>query len=110
VKLIKIEELGAAISSITPQFGKLYAKKQAHPSHYITHVKPEVHEPLQDITLLVSNMKLSCMLNMLHLITNIADLLQPRKLCSRNQNSDSDLFFIAAQKFREKMNEMSLKC
>jgi hypothetical protein len=74
------KELQVTISSVTPQFCKLCAKKEGHPSHKIRHVPPAAHKPLQN-TLLVSNIKLSTMLNMLHLITNIAAHLQLKKLC-----------------------------
>jgi hypothetical protein len=62
-------------------------------------MQPEAHELLQGITLLlVHNIKLSCVLNMLHLITNTAAIFQPWLLRSRKQNSGSVLLFIAAQK------------
>jgi len=49
---------------------------------------------------------------MFHLITNTADGLQPRQLCSREQNGGTVLCFIAAQQFpihlrrRVRMNNM----
>jgi hypothetical protein len=64
-QLITEMELGVAILSMAPRFGKLYVEKQVHPSHEMRHWQSAAHEPLQDIALLVSNIKLSCMLNML---------------------------------------------
>jgi len=67
-----------------PRFGILCVEIQAHPSHKFSHVQPVAHEPLQDVTLLVRNLKLSCILNMSHLLTNTAARLQPQHLCSRS--------------------------
>jgi hypothetical protein len=64
-----IEKEGRVTNSlIAPRFVKLCTVKQAHPPHWIR------HEPLQHITLLVSNIKLFCML-MFHLITNTIPIL-----------------------------------
>jgi hypothetical protein len=49
------------------------------------------HEPLQDITLLVSNIKLSCGLHMLQVTTTTPARLQPRQLRSRKQSSGTIL-------------------
>jgi hypothetical protein len=92
------KELQVAVSSMTPQYGKLRAERQSHPLYSIRHVQLAVHEPLQDVMLLANNMKLPSMLNMLHLITNTVAHRQSWRLCSRKQNKDSVLYFIAAQK------------
>jgi hypothetical protein len=56
-------------------------------------MQPEAHEPLQGITLLlVHNIKLSCVLNMLHLITNTAASFQPRQLYSGKLNWSGVLY------------------
>jgi hypothetical protein len=60
------------------------------------HVEPQTH--FQDITLLVSNIKLPYMFNMLHLIMDTAAHLQPWKLRSQKQNSGTALYFIMGQK------------
>jgi hypothetical protein len=39
-------------------------------------MQPAAHEPMQAITLFVNKIKLSCILNMLYLITNTAACLQ----------------------------------
>jgi hypothetical protein len=70
LQLIIGMEIQFVISSIISWFVKMWAKKLAHPLHYVRHVQPAAHKPLQDITLLVCNRKLLCMLNMLYLITN----------------------------------------
>jgi len=78
-------------------------------------VQPAAHEPLLDIKLLVRNINLPCILNMLHLITNLAACLQPRQLCSRKQSSDNVLCFMVTQKStiplrcHVRMNETHLK-
>jgi hypothetical protein len=51
------------------------------------------YEPLQDITLLVNNIKLSCMI----ITTNTATHLQLQQLCSQKQNCGGVLYFTMAQ-------------
>jgi len=60
-------------------------------------VKPMAHKPLQDITLPVTNIKLSSILNMLNLITNTATNLQPLKLYSQKLNSGSVSYVTVAR-------------
>jgi hypothetical protein len=92
--MVTEKELRVIISSVTPRFDKLSAEKQVHPSHCIRHMKPEVRVPLQDITLLVSDMKLSYMLHTLHLVTNAATRFQFQQLLSRKQNVEIVLYFV----------------